>query len=386
MRFFFTILSFLLINQFFSIDFKIGLLRNVNLKSVSISATENSYKLYGGMNDLFTLEEGEEIRISVVKNKIRWNFKEKTLGNYDTLKLFKLKEDTSVFSIKGLIPGFKKRSYYDELIVFTKNNQLTLVNLVDFENYIIGVLESEVGLNRSKDFYKVHAVISRTYALKNQYKFIHEGFHLTDLVNCQVYKGNMYKSNAIIDAVKETENLILVDENMDYITAAYFSNSGGQTNNVEDVWLKALPYLRSIYDPYSLDGYNFQWEKKINKNNWLNYLKKNYNFPISDSLALNGACNFKQEIRHKYLIDWVYQIPLTEIRNDWKLKSTFFSIFDKGEYLVFKGKGFGHGVGLSQEGAMKMIDLGYGFLEVLRFYYTDVHLIDMRMRDFYILD
>ena len=55
-------------------------------------------------------------------------------------------------------------------------------------------------------------------------------------------------------------------------------------------------------------------------------------------------------------------------------------------YLTFKGKGFGHGVGLSQEGAMKMIDLGFGFLDVLRFYYTDVHLIDMRMRDFYIID
>jgi stage II sporulation protein D len=196
----------------------------------------------------------------------------------------------------------------------------------------------------------------------------------------------MYKSKTIVDAVNETKNLILVDENMDFITAAYFSNSGVQTNNVEDVWIKALPYLRSIYDPYSLDGYNFQWEKKINKKNWLSYLKKNYNFPITDSVAINGACNFKQEIRHKYLLDWVYQIPLTEIRNDWKLKSTFFSIFDKGEYLVFEGKGFGHGVGLSQEGAMKMIDLGYGFLEVLRFYYTDVHLIDMRMRDFYILD
>ena len=49
---------------------------------------------------------------------------------------------------------------------------------------------------------------------------------------------------------------------MDYITAAYFSNSGGQTNNVEDVWLKALPYLRSIHDPYSLEGYNYKWEKK----------------------------------------------------------------------------------------------------------------------------
>ena len=42
------------------------------------------------------------------------------------------------------------------------------------------------------------------------------------------------------------------------------------------------------------------------------------------------------------------------------------------DYLSFKGKGFGHGVGLSQEGAMRMIELGYDFLEVLRFYYTDV--------------
>ena len=62
--------------------------------------------------------------------------------------------------------------------------------------------------------------------------------------------------------LKKTRNLILVDENMDYITAAYFSNSGGQTNNVEDVWIKALPYLRSIHDPYSMDGQNYVWEKK----------------------------------------------------------------------------------------------------------------------------
>ena len=115
-------------------------------------------------------------------------------------------------------------------------------------------------------------------------------------------------------------------------------------------------------------------------------MKTNYKFPIDNPEAVNAACNFNQEIRHKYLIDWVYQIPLTEIRKDWKLKSTYFSIFDNGESLIFKGKGFGHGVGLSQEGAMRMIEIGYDFLEVLRFYYTDVHLIDMKMREFYIID
>ena len=387
MRKFSIIISFfLLFNYCFGIDFKIGVLRNVKMKSVLIKATNKPYKILGGMKPLFEIKAKEELKITVINNKVQLKFKDKLIGSYDTLKILKIKDDTAIFSVKGINPVIKQRSYYDELIVFANKNQLTLVNQVDLENYIIGVLESEVGLNRTKDFYKVHAVISRTYALKNQYKFIHEGFQLTDLVNCQVYKGNLYQNKRIIDAVKETKNLILVDENMDYITAAYFSNSGGQTNNVEDVWLKALPYLRSIYDPYSLGGYNYEWEKTIKKKSWLNYLVKNYQFPINDSVALNGACNFKQKIRHKYLIDWVYQIPLTEIRNDWKLKSTYFSIFDKGEYIVFKGKGFGHGVGLSQEGAMKMIDLGYDFLDVLRFYYTDVHLIDMRMRDFYILD
>jgi len=247
-------------------------------------------------------------------------------------------------------------------------------------------LESEVGPNESKDFYKVHAVISRTYALKNKNKFLHEGFNLTDLVNCQVYKGKMYKKENILKAVKETKNLVLVDDQMNFITASYFSNSGGQTVNVEDVWLKPLPYLRSIKDPYSKGTYNYRWEKKIPKDKWLNYLNRKHNFPLNEQAAVNAACNFNQPKRTKYFINWKYHILLTEIRTDWKLKSTFFSISDLDDYVLLKGKGFGHGVGLSQEGAMQMVKLGFGFLEVLRFYYTDVHLINLQMRDFYLSD
>ena len=368
-------------------NLKIGLLRNVNSKSVEIY-TENSYQIKSSNSDkIHEFSKNDKIRFHVHESKVSFKLNNITIGAFDTIYLKKPNNDTTSFSIVGIKPSFNKRSYYDELIVFSSKGELTLVNKVDLEHYLIGVLESEVGLNQTKDFYKVHSIISRTYALKNQYKFIHEGFNLTDLVNCQVYKGKMYNHKNIIEAVKETRNLILVDENMDYITAAYFSNSGGQTNNVEDVWLKALPYLRSIHDPYSMDGQNYVWKKKINKKNWLNYLQRNYNFPTDNAIAVNSACNFKQEIRHKYLIDWVYKIPLTQIRKDWKLKSTYFSIYDNGDgFLTFNGKGFGHGVGLSQEGAMKMIDLGYDFLDVLRFYYTDVHLIDRRMRDFYLID
>lgn len=370
-----------------AIDFKIGILRNASLKKLSVTVNKTNYSLKSADNSLTEIiGPNNLITVNYRSGKISLYIDSKYIGIYDTLKLVNLEKDTGVFEIKSISPDLKSRYYYDDLIIYPQSNSITIVNKIDFEKYIIGVLESEVGLGKSEDFYKVHAIISRTYALKNQYKFIHEGFYLTDLVNCQVYKGNMYKDLTIIDAVKATESLILVDENMDFITASYFSNSGGQTNNVEDVWTKALPYLRSIHDPYSLGGINYDWEKKISKNKWLSYLKKKYQYPVNDTESLNAALNFKQDIRHKYLIDWVYQIPLTEVRKDWKLKSTYFSIYDEGEFLSFKGKGFGHGVGLSQEGAMRMIELGYDFLEVLRFYYTDVHLIDMKKRNFYIID
>ena len=370
-----------------STDFKIGILRNVQLKKVSLKVSESTYSLKCS-NKILKKEVSNKTAIVVEFSggKLSLTLDGKFIGNFDTLNLSQIESDTGIFSVTGQIPSLKKRSYYDDLLIFPQKKSLTLVNVVDFEKYIIGVLESEVGKGKSKDFYKVHAIISRTYALKNKYKFIHEGFYLTDLVNCQVYKGNMYKDSNIINAVQETENLILVEENMEYITASYFSNSGGQTNNVEDVWSKALPYLRSIHDPYSIGGTNYDWKKTISKSKWLQYLKTKYQYPINDIEARNAVLNFKQKIRHKFLVNWVYQIPLTEIRKDWKLKSTYFSIFDNGETLTFKGKGFGHGVGLSQEGAMRMIDIGYGFLEVLRFYYTDVHLIDMKMREFYLVD
>ena len=371
----------------YSIDFKIGILRNVQLKKFAFKVSESNYCLKSSKKTLKNkISSKTDITLQYSSGKLSLTIDGEFIGNFDTLKLSNIESDTGIFSISSQIPSLKSRSYYDDLLIFPNKKSLTLVNLVDFEKYIVGVLESEVGEGKSKDFYKVHAIISRTYALKNQYKFIHEGFYLTDLVNCQVYKGNMYKDSNIINAVQETENLILVDENMDYIQASYFSNSGGQTNNVEDVWSKALPYLRSIHDPYSMGGTSYDWEKTISKSKWLQYLNKKYQYPISDVEARNAALNFKQKIRHKFLVDWVYQIPLTEIRKDWKLKSTYFSIFDNGESLSFKGKGFGHGVGLSQEGAMRMIDIGYDFLEVLRFYYTDVHLIDMKMREFYIID
>ena len=77
------------------------------------------------------------------------------------------------------------------------------------------------------------------------------------------------------------------------------------------------------------------------------------------------------------------EIPLKIVRSDWKLKSTFFEAIPNGEYVYLSGRGFGHGTGLCQEGAMKMASSGFSYPDILHFYYKDVHLINMSALHFF---
>ena len=96
--------------------------------------------------------------------------------------------------------------------------------------------------------------------------------------------------------------------------------------NSEDVWSKALPSLRSINDTFCLHKTNAVWEKKIPKDLWLDYIGTKYNFPVTDTLLVKRVLNFNQPTRQVYLMNDNYFIPLKFVREDMKLKSTFFTI------------------------------------------------------------
>ena len=97
---------------------------------------------------------------------------------------------------------------------------------------------------------------------------------------------------------------------------------------------------------------------------------------LSDGGIL-GECN------PMYCHDTSLHIPRRAMRTDLKLRSTQFQIEATSTEVVFKGRGFGHGVGLCQEGAMRMSQLGYTYKDIIHFYYTDVHLIQRRMLWFF---
>ena len=127
----------------------------------------------------------------------------------------------------------------------------------------------------------------------------------------------------------------------------------------------------SFRDTFCIHTYQTNWTKKIPLKDWFSFLESKYNFPSWDSLSYSHAVNFEQNERKAFYINPVYGIPLRDLREAFKLKSTFFSCKKEGDFLVLQGKGFGHGVGLCQEGAMGMAKYGYNFEQILSFYFPN---------------
>ncbi|MDD5570490.1 MAG: SpoIID/LytB domain-containing protein, partial [Bacteroidales bacterium] len=222
------------------------------------------------------------------------------------------------------------------------------------------------------EFYKVQAILCRTFVMSHYRRHEKEGYNVCDKVHCQVYRGRCKQSNILMSALS-TKGMVIASDSNDLIIASYHSNCGGQTVNSEDVWSKRISYLRSVKDSFCINSPNAYWTKKIPAKDWEKYLLKKYKLSPKDS-SHNIDFSFHQSKRKVFLYDTT-KINLKEIRDDWKLKSTFFEITKDGTNLIFKGRGFGHGIGLCQEGAMKMSKLGYSFRDIINHYYTNVKIV-----------
>ncbi|HBG69584.1 MAG: hypothetical protein A2W93_13720 [Bacteroidetes bacterium GWF2_43_63] len=275
-------------------------------------------------------------------------------------------------NIFQLTTGKSTRLYDDDLIVSLRiDKSLWLLNEVKLEHYVAGVVQSEAGIAKNNEFYKVQAVAARTYTLKNIEKHAAEDYQMCDQTCCQVYKGRCANTEIMI-ATSQTAGEIIIDStSKQLIIAVFHSNSGGQTCNSEDVWGRPLPYLRSVNDPYSVSQTSYSWQKSMPRSEWLDYLKRNFNYPISDPSSAAKVTSFTQANRQVYLTG---NIGLRKVREDLKLRSTFFSIKEDGSNVVFTGRGFGHGVGLSQEGAINMARQGFSYTDILKFYYLGTEI------------
>ncbi len=337
-----------------------------------LTPVEGEYKVWNGDSLILTLKKNDIINLSVSDGFIKVQGIERFFGLYTEL-VIEGHLSRNTMRIKSVIPGKDARLYPDNFHLKVKDQTLQLVNRVSSPRYIAGVVEAEGGPSAPFEYYKAQVLLCRTYVQGHLHKHRDDGFQLCDGVHCQAYHGIAQHNDLIPLAVEETGSEVVVDFQGKLITAAYHSNCGGQTVNSEHVWVQALSYLQSIEEHYCLSSPNARWESEISLNEWLIYLQ-NQGINLNDTLG-NEEIAFIQKQRKQFYIFKNDSLELKRVRSDWKLKSTFFDLISIDETVFLDGKGYGHGVGLCQEGAMSMARNGYNYREIIQHYYKDVKII-----------
>lgn len=359
----------------------VKILSQTKIKDLLFAPEKGTYMVVADGKNIISIDAQNALKASIINDSIELKSVAKKLGRFSSVRLISFEEEKS-FRIKSVDPDRKSRFFNDNLSISIENGLLRLINESKLDNYIAGVSEAEAGSRSTLEFYKVQAILARTYALGHIGKHQAEGFNLCDQTHCQAFFGRTSETD-ILQAVVATRGKVVVDEDMNLIDAAFHSNSGGQTANSEDVWGRPMSYLRSIKDTFSLKMPNARWQRKMSTQDWLSYLKIKHKYPIEDSSARWAATHFKQDTRKANLEYYGLKVPLKNVRADLQLKSTFFSLETIGDSVVFVGRGFGHGIGMCQEGAMRMTRLGYNYKDIVSFYYQNVHLIDIKELNFF---
>ena len=380
-----TILIILLSSRWsFTQELNIGILRAYTITDVLVSYHKGSYNIYGDSLKKFTILPTESVEIKRVGNRLKLIQGVTDLGTYDTIRVEETLPDHS-FRIQGLKPYKRKERKYQNNLLMTIDAEkgIKIINVVEMPNYLAGVIESEGGGGRHLEYYKVQAVLSRTYVLGHLNKHAKEGFNVCDRVHCQAYHKMLTHTPSIEQAVKATKHIVMVDKNLKLADGFFFANCGGQTSESDFVWNNPVPYCRSVKDTFCIHTRQAHWTKKIKRSEWENYLVKQFGYPVNDSIWGPLLYSFTQQQRMAFYQIPQLGIPLRDLRVHFKLKSTWFDVYLEGDYVVLNGRGFGHGVGLCQEGAMKMAKYGYSYDKIMRFYFSGVHLIDYYKLLFY---
>ncbi|MCR4435606.1 MAG: SpoIID/LytB domain-containing protein [Clostridiales bacterium] len=306
-------------------------------------------------------------------------------------------------------------------------SDMTLINVVPLEQYLYGVVPAEIESYSHPEALKAQAVASRTYALKNLGKFKKWGFDLCNSVWDQLYKGYGVETKATNKAVDDTKGKSVV-YNGNVAEVFFFASSGGMTEDAKNVFGVDIPYLKSVDDKYeSAKSNHYSWEKTLTAEDIKGLMKKK-GYDLGDILSVTvtktsnagrpvelvikgtkGEKKFENDdCRYVFNLNSQWYSITTDVDVSVKgqgtdpvktqlqakkamtstgLKSIETTASGKGGLSVvdgsknkktismvpttykITGKGWGHGVGMSQEGAKGMASAGFKFDQILKHYF-----------------
>ena len=309
---------------------------------------------------------------------------------------------TNSFKIKEVMADNKEEINNDTNVSYDygKYNKVKLlhgstgeIEELDLDEYLYGVVSSEMPASFEQEALKAQAVVARTYTI---YKITngskHENANICDDSKCcqaWISKETRFEKwneserennwSKIVNAVDSTKGKIITYDGKP-INAFFHSNSGGKTEIASSVWGgRDEPYLQAVETSGEGNYTQYSSEVILTKSEFVDKIKQyhsNFEIDFSNENQIE-ILEYTEGQRIKTIKLGNLELTGTEIRNIFGLKSAKFEISVDGENVKFKVIGYGHGVGMSQTGADSMAKEGKNYEEIIKHYYTGVEIVNL---------
>lgn len=278
---------------------------------------------------------------------------------------------------------FCNKSWYrGELIILTNGykKNVTVVNKVSLEDYLLSVVPSEIPSSWFKEALKAQTIAARSYTLGYLNRRRNKGYDLESTVEDQVYSGVSAEKRLTSKAVKETKGVILVDKDNKPLIALYHSSGGGYTDSIENLWdEKPSAHIQPRPD-FDHNSPYFKWFRSYKLNEVNNLLSTLNVGEVTNIIPLSRSISQRVTWLEIVGVNKKIKVRGEELRKYLKLPSSKFNLKIEGDSVKFAGSGFGHGLGLSQWGAKALAEKGYTYEQILVHYYPGARLAKITVK------
>jgi stage II sporulation protein D len=278
---------------------------------------------------------------------------------------------------------------HSDIVVPVFRTSMDTVENIPLEEYVAGVVASEMPADFEVEALKAQALTARTYIVKallssSKNASLPQEAVVSDTINHQVYKGKEelkriwgedfnHKLAKIVEAVTETKGQILTYEGQP-IQASFFSASNGYTVDSEDYWENEYPYLRSVESPWDKESPKYVESIQLS----VRAVEEKLDVSIKKDGKIGKVISTTSGKRVGKIQIGKKEFTGKEIREKLELRSTDFQMEKKGKNITITTKGYGHGVGMSQYGANGMAKEGKSYQDIVNYYYQGVEISDYK--------
>lgn len=259
------------------------------------------------------------------------------------------------------------------LQIMVRDGAMLIINAIDMEEYVKGVVPSEMSAGWHPEALKVQAVATRTYALYQRLANAGREFDVVASTQDQVYRGRQGVDERVQRAVEVTRGIVITYQDAP-ILAAFSSTAAGPTEDAMNVWSKDLPYLKGVDCPFDENSPYYQWRVELPVLSLEQALRKQ-GIPVGTIATVTPFLYSRAGRVDKIRIlhsDGEIILRGQDFRKAVGysvIPSTQFDIEALGRTVIFAGRGSGHAVGLCQWGAKELADQGYSYDAILRYYF-----------------